>query len=85
IGQVYEVMIEGRLTEDAPSEGDVFPFGNSFPEGNVYVGRTYMDAPDIDGFIYVRTGQKRYMTGDMMRVLVTGAHGYDLLGEPADV
>lgn len=47
---------------------------------NAYVGRTYMDAPNVDGYIFVQTGEA-LMTGDFVRVRVTGAVEYDLIGE----
>ncbi len=46
----------------------------------VYVGRTYMDAPDVDGYIFVNSGQE-LMSGDLVKVKVTEASGYDLIGE----
>ncbi len=50
---------------------------------NAYVGRTYMDAPGVDGYIFVQTGEQ-LMTGDFVRVRVTGAAEYDLIGEIDD-
>lgn len=50
---------------------------------NAYVGRTYGDAPKVDGYIFVQTGEL-LMTGDFARVRVTGALEYDLIGELAD-
>ncbi len=50
---------------------------------NAYVGRTYMDAPDVDGMIFVQTGEE-LRTGDLVRVRVTGALEYDLIGEIED-
>ena len=50
---------------------------------NAYVGRTYADAPGIDGYIFVNTGES-LMTGDFVRVKVTGALEYDVIGEIAD-
>lgn len=47
---------------------------------NVYVGRTYKDAPNVDGLIFVNT-EEELMTGDFARVMVTGAAEYDLIGE----
>lgn len=73
IGSTYRVMIEGRLTEDAEGYNDT--------DGNIYVGRTYMDAPDVDGMIYIDTGSRQFMTGDMVDAVVTGVHEYDLIGE----
>lgn len=47
---------------------------------NVYVGRTYKDAPNVDGLIFVHTDAE-LMTGDFAKVKVTGAIEYDLIGE----
>ncbi|MBQ9421776.1 MAG: 30S ribosomal protein S12 methylthiotransferase RimO [Lachnospiraceae bacterium] len=66
VGTELEVMIEGRLADQ---------------DGSIYVGRTYMDAPDVDGLIYIDTNCREFMTGDIVRARVTGAHEYDLLGE----
>ena len=47
---------------------------------NAYVGRTYRDAPEIDGYIFLHTDEV-LVTGDFVRVRVTGAYEYDLIGE----
>ena len=47
---------------------------------NAYVGRTYKDAPNVDGLIFVNT-EEELMSGDFARVKVTGALEYDLIGE----
>ena len=47
---------------------------------NAYVGRTYRDAPNVDGLIFVNTDEE-LMSGDFARVKVTGALEYDLIGE----
>lgn len=47
---------------------------------NAYVGRTYMDAPNVDGLIFVETDEE-LMSGDFAKVKVTGALEYDLIGE----
>ena len=49
-------------------------------DDNAYVGRTYRDAPDIDGYIFINTDET-LMTGDIVKVKVTGAYEYDLIGE----
>jgi len=49
----------------------------------VYVGRTYMDAPNVDGLIFVNA-EMELMSGDFVRVKVTGAAEYDLIGEVCD-
>ena len=50
------------------------------PEDNVLVCRSYMDAPDVDGYVFVDTDIDP-VSGTMVDVRVTGARGYDLTGE----
>ncbi len=47
---------------------------------NAYVARTYGDAPKVDGYLFIQTGEAM-MTGDFAKVRVTGALEYDLIGE----
>ena len=47
---------------------------------NVYVGRSYRDAPDIDGLVFVNTDTE-LVSGDFAKVHITGAYEYDLIGE----
>ena len=47
---------------------------------NAYVGRTYRDAPNVDGLIFINTDEE-LISGDFVRVKVTGASEYDLIGE----
>ena len=50
---------------------------------SAYIGRTYADAPKVDGYMFVQTGELM-VTGDFARVCVTGALEYDLIGELTD-
>lgn len=50
------------------------------PEDHVYITRTYMDAPDVDGYVFVSTDWD-LMSGDFLKVRITGADEYDLIGE----
>ena len=47
---------------------------------NAYIGRTYRDAPNVDGYIFINT-EETLVTGDIVNVKVTGAYEYDLIGE----
>lgn len=47
---------------------------------NAYVGRSYKDAPNVDGYVFVNTG-RNLMTGDFVPVIITGSYEYDLIGE----
>ncbi len=45
-----------------------------------YIGRTYRDTPDIDGYVFIHTDEM-LVSGDFVRVRITGAYEYDLIGE----
>lgn len=49
------------------------------PEDDVYVARTYKDAPDIDGFVFVYS-DRELVTGDIIKVRITDSRDYDLEG-----
>ncbi len=66
--KTFRVLVEGKITE----------------EDNVYIGRTYMDAPSVDGFFFLCC-ENELMSGDMVNAKVTGAKGYDLVGEMVSV
>ena len=50
---------------------------------NVYVARTYADAPGLDGYLFIDTAET-LMSGDFAKVKITGALEYDLTGELED-
>ena len=64
IGKTFEVLIEGRVTQ----------------EENVFIGRTTMDAPQVDGFFFAAS-EEELISGSLIKAAVTGAKGYDLVGE----
>lgn len=50
------------------------------PEEDVYVARTYKDAPSVDGYLFINT-DRELLSGDIVNVTVTGSSEYDLIGE----
>ncbi|MBQ1393459.1 MAG: 30S ribosomal protein S12 methylthiotransferase RimO [Lachnospiraceae bacterium] len=50
------------------------------PEENVFIGRTYRDAPNVDGYIFVQSSHE-LISGEMVMAQVTDAKEYDLIGE----
>lgn len=49
-------------------------------EENVYLGRSYREAPGVDGYIFVNS-EEELVSGDMVSVKITDANEYDLIGE----
>lgn len=58
---------------DAMTEGKI-------PDENAYMARTYMDIPGVDSNVFIVTDEP-LMTGDFVKVKITGAQEYDLIGE----
>lgn len=76
IGKKVKVLIEGQL----PEENDISDITENYSMESVYIGRTYKDAPNVDGYIFVKSRAK-LMSGDFVDVLVTDSKEYDLIGE----
>ncbi len=68
------------LAEDMIGKEVLVLIEGKVADENAYVGRTYKDAPNVDGLIFVNT-EEELMSGDFARVKVTGALEYDLIGE----
>ena len=77
--ELQEEVIFDKNEEMKGREVYVFIEGQ-VEDDNAYVGRTYRDAPDVDGYIFINTDET-LMTGDIVKVKVTGAYEYDLIGE----
>lgn len=68
------------LAEDMIGKEVLVLIEGKVEDENAYVGRTYKDAPNVDGLIFVNT-EEELMSGDFAKVRVTGALEYDLIGE----
>ncbi len=64
LGKTVDVFVEGRVAD----------------EPNVWLGRTYRDAPDIDGYLFWES-ELDFESGRFVEAVITGAHEYDLTGE----
>ncbi|MBM7685145.1 ribosomal protein S12 methylthiotransferase [Defluviitalea raffinosedens] len=53
------------------------------PEENVYCGRTYRDAPEIDGMVFV-SADEDLLSGDFIKASITSSNEYDLIGRIVD-
>ena len=80
--EVMELQEEIIFDKNEEMEGrELFVFiEGKMADENAYIGRTYRDAPDVDGYIFINTDEE-LLTGDIAKVRVTGAYEYDLIGE----
>ena len=69
-------LAEGRPVLDAFIVGRL-------PEEDVYIARTYRDAPDVDGLLFLQA-DRELISGTLVKARVTGFHEYDLTGEIYD-
>lgn len=53
------------------------------PSEGVYVGRTYRDAPDVDGYVFI-SSQRELMSGSIIDIVITDARDYDLIAEEVE-
>lgn len=79
--EIYELQQAICFENAARMEGKVLDvlIEGYLPDDDVYVGRSYMDAPDVDGFVFVYS-DRQLITGDMVTVRITDAREYDLEG-----
>lgn len=80
--QIMELQQEISLEKGEEMIGkelDAFVEGKVVDE-NAYIARTYKDAPNVDGYVFIHS-QEELLTGDFVRVKITGALEYDLIGE----
>ncbi len=66
--------------EEMIGRGLVVMIEGKVADEDTYVARTYRDAPNVDGYLFVNS-TANFMTGDLVRVRVTDANEYDLIGE----
>ncbi len=79
IMQLQEQISEEKLLDKKGQTFDIIVEGK-LPEDDAYVGRTRMDAPDVDGLFYFQCDEE-LMTGDLVRARATESGQYDLYGE----
>jgi ribosomal protein S12 methylthiotransferase len=73
VGRTLDVLIEGVGELESHSR-------KSSIEERVSIGRSYRDAPEVDGVVIVRA---ELPAGKFARVKITQALEYDLIGVPA--
>lgn len=79
IMEIQQQIVFSKSESLAGSQMDVITEGY-LPEEEVYICRTYRDAPDVDGYVFVSTDWQ-LMSGEFIKVEITGSDGYDLAGE----
>ena len=79
IMQLQQTMAKQNLENKIGNTYEVFIENKTF-DGKYHVGRSYMDVPDVDGFIYMPMIEKA-LENQFVMCKITGVQGYDLIGE----
>lgn len=79
--ELMELQQEIAFEKAAEKEGKVLEavVEGYLPKEDVYVARTYMDAPNVDGYLFL-TSDRELDSGSFVWARVTGSSGYDLTG-----
>ena len=72
-----------RMAEDMVGKELCAMIEGKVADEDAYVARTYKDAPNVDGYLFINT-EKTLMSGDFVKVKITGSYEYDLIGEICD-
>ena len=83
LAQRYKQEISFEKAEDMVGKSLWCMIEGKVADEYAYVARTYKDAPGVDGYLFVQTLEE-LMSGDFVKVKVTGADDYDLIGEIDD-
>lgn len=83
--RIMELQQEVSLDKSADMVGKVIPVmvEGKITDDDAYVGRSYKDAPNVDGYVFINTNAQ-LMSGQIVNVSITGSMEYDLIGELAD-
>ncbi|MBR6452670.1 MAG: radical SAM protein, partial [Lachnospiraceae bacterium] len=82
IMQLQQGISRGKGQEMIGRRLQAFVEGRMVDE-DALVARTYRDAPDVDGYVFLQT-EREFMSGTLVDVVITGANEYDLTGECLD-
>lgn len=78
------MRLQQRIAFEKAEEmvGEILPvmIEGKLPEDGVFMGRTYKDAPNVDGMIFINS-DRELITGDVITARVTESREYDLIGE----
>ena len=83
--RIMELQQEVSLDKSADMVGRVIPVmvEGKITDDDAYVGRSYKDAPNVDGYVFINTNAQ-LMSGQIVNVSITGSMEYDLIGKLAD-
>ena len=79
---IMEIQSQISWEHNQSCIGKTYPCLIDRKEGNHYVGRTFMDSPDVDNEVLIDATQNYLKQGEFTKVTIVEASDYDLLGIP---
>ena len=82
LNEIMEIQSKIAFNNNEKLVGKVFKCLIDRKEGNNFVGRTFMDSPDVDNEVVIDAKKFYVKLGEFVSIKIIGANNYDLVGIP---
>ena len=83
LNEIMEIQSEIAFNNNEKLVGKVFKCLIDRKEGTNFIGRTFMDSPDVDNEVVIDAKKFYFKLGEFVSIRIIGANNYDLVGIPA--
>ena len=83
LNEIMEIQSKIALNNNEKLVGKVFKCLIDRKEGTNFIGRTFMDSPDVDNEVVIDAKKFYFKLGEFVSIRIIGANNYDLVGIPA--
>ena len=82
LNEIMEIQSEIAFNNNEKLVGKVFKCLIDRKEGTNFIGRTFMDSPDVDNEVVIDAKKFYVKLGEFVCIKIIGANNYDLVGIP---
>tara|TARA_B000000609_G_scaffold149022_1_gene133196 strand:+ start:182 stop:1483 length:1302 start_codon:yes stop_codon:yes gene_type:complete len=82
LNEIMEIQSKIALNNNEKLVGRVFKCLIDRKEGTNFIGRTFMDSPDVDNEVVIDAKKFYFKLGEFVSIRIIGANNYDLVGIP---
>ena len=83
LNEIMEIQSKIAFKNNERLVGKVFKCLIDRKEGTNFIGRTFMDSPDVDNEVVIDAKKFYFKLGEFVSIRIIGANNYDLVGIPA--
>ena len=83
LNEIMEIQSKIAFNNNEKLVGKVFKCLIDRKEGTNFIGRTFMDSPDVDNEVVIDAKKFYFKLGEFVSIRIIGANNYDLVGIPA--